>query len=208
MNNLQYPLTISKQDLGKPVKKLPEEVSLPTNGPTSELYNQLAFQAGTNIHRLRVTKGSDGSFVPNSKDLSVNSTGLREQSTIYVKDLGPQIAWRTVFLGMPNRQPSRFIPMLIAKPFSRVPRPPPDPPSPLPHPSLHIRRPGSFIPTNPHPHPHLSPLRQTRTRNPLHPPLQLRHHARLQHIQKQRPLLAPLRAQHGLLDLPPLRPSR
>ena len=88
------------QDLGKPVKKLPEEVSLPTNGPTSELYKQLALKAGTTIHRLRVTKGSDGSFVPNSKDLSVDSTGLREQSTIYVKDLGPQIAWRTVFLGM------------------------------------------------------------------------------------------------------------
>lgn len=82
------------------MKKLPEEVSLPNNGPASELYNQLALQAGTSIHRLRVTKGSDGSFVPNSKDLSVNSTGLREQSTIYVKDLGPQIAWRTVFLGM------------------------------------------------------------------------------------------------------------
>lgn len=89
----------SNQDPGKPVKKLPEEVSLPTNGPTSELYNQLALKAGTTINRIRVTKGSDGSFVPNSKDLSINSTGLREQSTIYVKDLGPQIAWRTVFLG-------------------------------------------------------------------------------------------------------------
>ncbi|KAM0801570.1 3-oxo-5-alpha-steroid 4-dehydrogenase family protein-like protein [Usnea florida] len=91
-------LTLAVRPRGKPVKKLPEEISLPTNGPTSELYNRLAQQAGTTIHRLRVTKGSDGSFVPNSKDLSVNSTGLREQSTIYVKDLGPQIAWRTVFL--------------------------------------------------------------------------------------------------------------
>lgn len=91
-------LTLAVRPRGKPVKKLPEEISLPNNGPTSELYNQLAQQAGTTIHRLRVTKGSDGSFVPNSKDLSVNSTGLREQSTIYVKDLGPQIAWRTVFL--------------------------------------------------------------------------------------------------------------
>ena len=89
----------SNQDSGKPVKKLPEEISLPNNGPTSELYNRLAFQAGTSIHRLRITKGSDGSIVPNNKDISVNSTGLREQSTIYVKDLGPQIAWRTVFLG-------------------------------------------------------------------------------------------------------------
>lgn len=34
----------------------------------------------------------------NSKDTSVHSTGLRDQSTVYVKDLGTQIAWRTVFL--------------------------------------------------------------------------------------------------------------
>lgn len=94
--------------LGKPVKKLPEEVSLPANGPTSELYSQLALQAGTTIHRLRVTKGSDGSFVPNTKDVSINATGLREQSTIYVKDLGPQIAWRTVFLGM-RETPARAL---------------------------------------------------------------------------------------------------
>ena len=104
------PLYASKsdQDAGKPVKKLPEEVSLPANGPASELYNQLALQAGTSIHRLRVTKGSDGTFVPNSKDLSINSTGLREQSTIYVKDQGPQIAWRTVFLGTRTSQPQTF----------------------------------------------------------------------------------------------------
>lgn len=91
-------LTLAVRPRGKPVKKLPEELSLPANAPASELYNRLAFEAGTSIHRLRITKGSDGSFVPNRSDLSVNSTGLREQSTVYVKDLGPQIAWRTVFL--------------------------------------------------------------------------------------------------------------
>ena len=102
VSNPQHPPTYapkSNQDPGKPVKKLPEEISLPNNGPASELYNRLALQAGTSVHRLRITKGSDGSFVPNNKDLSINSTGLREQSTVYVKDLGPQIAWRTVFLG-------------------------------------------------------------------------------------------------------------
>ena len=103
-NSQQSPPYTAKSNRypGKPVKKLPEEISLPNNGPTSELYNRLAFSTGTSIHRLRITKGSDGSFVPNNKDLSVNSTGLREQSTIYVKDLGPQIAWRTVFLGNPT----------------------------------------------------------------------------------------------------------
>lgn len=37
-------------------------------------------------------------MVANLTDLSINSTGLRDQSTVYVKDLGPQIAWRTVFV--------------------------------------------------------------------------------------------------------------
>ena len=74
--------------LGKPVKKLPEEVSIPFASPASDLYQQIALQAKTSVHRLRVTKGSDGAFVPNSKDLSISSTGLRDQSTVYVKDLG------------------------------------------------------------------------------------------------------------------------
>ncbi|KAL2059575.1 hypothetical protein ABVK25_000868 [Lepraria finkii] len=91
-------LTLSVRPRGKPVKKLPEEVSLPAKGTTSELYVQLARQADTTVHRLRVTKGSDGALIPNSKDLLIEATGVREQSIIYVKDLGPQIAWRTVFL--------------------------------------------------------------------------------------------------------------
>lgn len=95
-------------------------MTVASTGPTAELYRQLALQAGVNIHRLRLTKGSDGSVIPNSKDLLVDTTGLRQQSTVYVKDLGtlvtcsvqsfgfnfadieihtgPQIAWRTVFL--------------------------------------------------------------------------------------------------------------
>ena len=79
---------ITNDKLGKPVKKLPEEVSVPASGPASNLYKQIALKANISIHRLRVTKGSDGALVPNSNDLSLSSTGLRDQSTIYVKDLG------------------------------------------------------------------------------------------------------------------------
>ncbi|MCJ1422349.1 3-oxo-5a-steroid 4- dehydrogenase [Sticta canariensis] len=91
-------VTLSVRPRGKPAKKLPEEVTLTSNGSTFDLYHEIARTAGTSVHRLRITKGSDGSVVPNAKSLSVHSTGLREQSTVYVKDLGPQLGWRTVFL--------------------------------------------------------------------------------------------------------------
>jgi len=80
--------TSADDKVGSPVKKLPEEVSVPSSGPASDLYKQIALKSNTSIHRLRVTKGSDGALIPNSKYLSVSSTGLRDQSTIYVKDLG------------------------------------------------------------------------------------------------------------------------
>lgn len=70
------------------MKKLPEEITVSATSPTADIYQQLARQAHTTIHRLRVSKGSDGTFIPNTKDLLVNVTGLRQQSTIYVKDLG------------------------------------------------------------------------------------------------------------------------
>jgi very-long-chain enoyl-CoA reductase len=84
--------------VGKPIPTLPEELTISANAPTSELYTKLAQQSNFSIHRLRITKGSDGSPLQNSKDNSINSTGLRDQSTIFVKDLGPQISWRTVFI--------------------------------------------------------------------------------------------------------------
>ena len=70
------------------MNKLPEEISVSASGTTAEIYSSLAAQAKTSEHRLRITKGSDGALVPNNKDLKLDSTGLREQSTVYVKDLG------------------------------------------------------------------------------------------------------------------------
>ena len=71
---------------------------VPSSAPCSELYTTLASQARTSVHRLRITKGSDGSSIPNTSSIILQTTGLRHQSTIYVKDLGPQIPWRTVFV--------------------------------------------------------------------------------------------------------------
>ncbi|KAF4552018.1 Enoyl reductase-like protein [Elsinoe fawcettii] len=92
------PITLVVEPRGKPIKKLPSESSSYLQASTADLYHRLAAEAGISPYRLRVTKGSDGSLVPNAKDFTIERTGLRNKSVIYVKDLGPQIAWQTVFV--------------------------------------------------------------------------------------------------------------
>lgn len=58
-----------------------------TKAPVRDIYNTLSQKTGYSIHRLRITKGSDGSVLPNGSE-TVDDSGLRAQSVIYVKDLG------------------------------------------------------------------------------------------------------------------------
>lgn len=74
--------------IGRPISKLPESITIPSTATGADLYNTLSQQSNFPIHRLRVTKGSDGSFIPGVNGNSIHETGLRNQSTIYVKDLG------------------------------------------------------------------------------------------------------------------------
>ncbi|KAI9869440.1 MAG: 3-oxo-5a-steroid 4- dehydrogenase [Trichoglossum hirsutum] len=91
-------ITLSVKPRGKPIKNLPEEFEVAPEGSAAQLYQALASKSRFPDHRLRITKGIDGSYIPNSQDVTIHRTGLREQSVIYVKDLGPQVAWRTVFV--------------------------------------------------------------------------------------------------------------
>ncbi|ETN43801.1 uncharacterized protein HMPREF1541_11125 [Cyphellophora europaea CBS 101466] len=95
---MSKPITLQIRPRGKPIKSLPETVELPAGAKCADLYAVLAKQSKYSVHQLRVTKGSDGSLVANVRDGTVHSTGLRDQSTVYVKDLGPQIGWQTVFV--------------------------------------------------------------------------------------------------------------
>ena len=63
---------------------------------TASLYSRVAQSSGSSVHRLRITKGSDGSLVSNGKGLRVHDTGLRDGSTIYVKDLGESFSEQTL----------------------------------------------------------------------------------------------------------------
>ncbi|RAH43252.1 trans-2-enoyl-CoA reductase (NADPH) TSC13 [Aspergillus brunneoviolaceus CBS 621.78] len=91
-------ITLVVEPRGKPIRKLPKELQVAPNSSTEEIYQALAKASKFSIHRLRITKGSDRTLVPNSKDLTVDGTGLKEKSVIHVKDLGPQLGWRTVYL--------------------------------------------------------------------------------------------------------------
>ncbi|KAL2862869.1 trans-2-enoyl-CoA reductase (NADPH) TSC13 [Aspergillus lucknowensis] len=91
-------VTVVVQTRGKPIKKLPKEVQLSLNAPTQDLYNLLADASGYSIHRLRITKATDRTVIPNSPENTIEGTGLGEMAVVHVKDLGPQIAWRTVFI--------------------------------------------------------------------------------------------------------------
>ncbi|ODM23238.1 hypothetical protein SI65_00827 [Aspergillus cristatus] len=91
-------VTLKVESRGKPIKALPKEIQVSPDASAQEVYSRLATASKLDIHRLRITKSSDRGVVPNAKDTTVNDAGLQDQSVIQVKDLGPQIGWRIVFI--------------------------------------------------------------------------------------------------------------
>lgn len=73
---------------GRPIKGLPESVTVDSDAPASEIFHKIAAVSKFSIHRLRITKGSDGSGIPNGAGVTVHQTGLRNKSAVDVKDLG------------------------------------------------------------------------------------------------------------------------
>jgi very-long-chain enoyl-CoA reductase len=73
---------------GRPIKNLPESVTVSPDASAAQIYEEIAKASKFSIHRLRVTKGSDGSAIPNGNDKTVHDTGVRNKSAIDVKDLG------------------------------------------------------------------------------------------------------------------------
>jgi very-long-chain enoyl-CoA reductase len=80
---------------GRPINGLPETISVPSDASTSQIFQEIANASKFSIHRLRVTKGSDGTPIPSTRDVTVHQTGLRNKSAIDVKDLGTSAATST-----------------------------------------------------------------------------------------------------------------
>ncbi|KAF2273328.1 synaptic glyco protein SC2 [Westerdykella ornata] len=92
------PITLVVRPRGRPIRNLPETITVSPDAGTTEIFEKIADASQFSIHRLRVTKGSDGTPIPKSTEIPVHDTGLRNKSAVDVKDLGPQIGWQTVFL--------------------------------------------------------------------------------------------------------------
>ncbi|QIW96820.1 hypothetical protein AMS68_002338 [Peltaster fructicola] len=91
------PVILTIQPRGKPIRGLPKETSTYIQGSTNDLYHRIAAESKFSVHRLKITT-EDGTAIPNEKTLTIESAGLKNGDIVKVKDLGPQIAWRTVFI--------------------------------------------------------------------------------------------------------------
>jgi very-long-chain enoyl-CoA reductase len=74
--------------IGRPIRNLPETITVSADAAASEIFQKVADASKFSIHRLRITKGSDGTPIPKSNDITVHDTGLRNKSAVDVKDLG------------------------------------------------------------------------------------------------------------------------
>ncbi|KAI5801724.1 3-oxo-5-alpha-steroid 4-dehydrogenase-domain-containing protein [Peziza echinospora] len=110
-------VTLQLKSRGRPLKKLPQTIDVNQKSDKSELVQKISSATGLSIHRIRLTKAADNSVVEN--------LNLPDQSVIYVKDLGPQIAWRTVFfveyIGPLLIHPLFFIPAVRKYIYPHIP---------------------------------------------------------------------------------------
>lgn len=76
---------------GKPIRNLPKETYVRPSDSGKDVYERIAAKARTDINRLRITKSSDGSVIPNDGKVTVDSLLLDEGTSIFVKDLGESV---------------------------------------------------------------------------------------------------------------------
>ena len=74
-------------------------LTLPVDATVASLKKEYSLKSGKSIHRLsfKTSEGKDGKKLDDDKAL-LSSFGISNKATISMKDLGPQIGYRTVFV--------------------------------------------------------------------------------------------------------------
>ncbi|KAF4629250.1 hypothetical protein G7Y89_g8898 [Cudoniella acicularis] len=99
LSRMAPPLKFNIEARGKTIQSLPSQIFVTSSDTTSFLYEQLATKSGYSVRRLRITKDQDGKFLlENSSRVSIEQAELVNESQLFVKDLGPQVSWRTAYI--------------------------------------------------------------------------------------------------------------
>ncbi|KAJ6258589.1 hypothetical protein Dda_6635 [Drechslerella dactyloides] len=93
----QPDLTLRLQPRGKPLPNLPGEITVPADASIDAVYDAVARKTKYPVHRLRITR-SDSSHLQRSSSTTVTAANLFDGSSLFIKDLGPQIGWRTTYI--------------------------------------------------------------------------------------------------------------
>ena len=83
-------ITVSLSPKGKKIGKLPSSVSTYEGAPVSEVADVLSKKTGLSVHRFRLSRQDGKALEAGEK--------LKGDVHLLVKDLGPQISWRGVFM--------------------------------------------------------------------------------------------------------------
>ncbi|EWC44980.1 hypothetical protein DRE_01039 [Drechslerella stenobrocha 248] len=73
------------------------ELTISSDASIDALYAAVAKKTGYPAYQIRITR-SNASHLQPAADTTIEDANLFDGSSIFVKDLGPQIGWRTVFL--------------------------------------------------------------------------------------------------------------
>jgi len=99
MSTKPISLTVASQAGKKPIKNIPATVQIDSKTTVEDVKIQLAAAVrGLDYNRIAILDPSSQSILKDRKALLVEQKGVIEGKEILVKDLGPQISWRTVFI--------------------------------------------------------------------------------------------------------------
>ncbi|KAL1840930.1 hypothetical protein VTJ49DRAFT_5288 [Mycothermus thermophilus] len=92
-------LSFKLSNRSTPIKKLPASVDLPYDATVEDAKRVIAKQAGiSDYNRVGLFDPTNKQILKNRRSLLRDEQGVMSASELSVKDLGPQVAWRTVFV--------------------------------------------------------------------------------------------------------------